>query len=58
MRVVCCSVLQCVAVCCSVLQCVAMCCSVLQCVAVSPYCSDEGRDVVVWLAKGGGVWVY
>jgi len=31
---VCCSVLQCVAVCCSVLQCVAVCCSVLQCVAV------------------------
>ena len=29
----CCSVLQCVAVCCSVLQCVAVCCSVLQCVA-------------------------
>jgi len=44
-RLVCCSVLQCVAVCCSVLQCVAVCCcpsktaevvyhSVLQCVAV------------------------
>jgi len=33
-RIVCCSVLQCVAVCCSVLQCVAVCCSVLQCVAV------------------------
>ena len=47
--VLCCSVLQCVAVCCSVLQCVdvmrgeaygivlqcvAVCCSVLQCVAV------------------------
>jgi len=31
---VCCSVSQCVAVCCSVLQCVAVCCSVLQCVAV------------------------
>jgi len=31
---VCCSVLQCVAVRCSVLQCVAMCCSVLQCAAV------------------------
>jgi len=30
---VCCSVLQCVAVCYSVLQCVAVCCSVLQCVA-------------------------
>jgi len=28
-RLVCCSVLQCVAVCCSVLQCVAVCCSVL-----------------------------
>jgi len=27
--VVCCGVLQCVAVCCSVLQCVVMCCSVL-----------------------------
>jgi len=33
-RLVCCSVLQCVAVCCSVLQCVALCCSVWQCVAV------------------------
>ena len=33
-HLVCCSVLQCVAVCCSVLQCVAVCCSVLQCVAV------------------------
>ena len=33
-KLVCCSVLQCVAVCCSVLQCVAVCCSALQCVAV------------------------
>jgi len=33
-RIVCCSVLQCVAVCCSVLQCVAVCCSVFQCVAL------------------------
>jgi len=33
-RILCCSVLQCVAECCSVLQCVAECCSVLQCVAV------------------------
>jgi len=33
-KLLCCSVLQCVAVCCSVLQCVAMCCSVSQCVAV------------------------
>ena len=32
--IVCCSVLQCVAVYCSVLQCVAVCCSVLQCAAV------------------------
>ena len=41
--ILCCSVLQCVAVCCSVLQCVVVCCtvlqlavrgSVLQCVAV------------------------
>jgi len=31
--IVCCSVLQCVAVCCSFFQCVAVCCSVLQCVA-------------------------
>ena len=31
-RILCCSVLQCVAVCCSVLQCVAVCYSVLQCV--------------------------
>jgi len=30
----CCSVLQCVAVCCSVSPCVAVCCSVLQCIAV------------------------
>jgi len=35
--IVCCSVLQCVAVCCSVLQCVVVCCSVLQCSAV--YCA-------------------
>jgi len=34
----CCSVLQCVAVCCSVLQCAAVRYSVLQCVAV---CCDE-----------------
>ena len=34
MVVVCCGVLQCVAVRCSVLQCVAVCCSVLQCVTV------------------------
>ena len=27
-EIMCCSVLQCVAVCCSVLQCVAVCCSV------------------------------
>jgi len=33
MRLVCCSVLRCVAVCCSVLQCAALCCSVLQGVA-------------------------
>ena len=32
--IVCCSVLQCVAVYCSVLQCVALYCHVLQCVAV------------------------
>jgi len=30
-KVLCCSVLQCVAVCCSVLQCVAVCCSVAVC---------------------------
>jgi len=34
--ILCCTVLQCVAVCCSLLQCVAIFCSVLQCVAV--YC--------------------
>ena len=34
----CCSILQYVAVCCSVLQCVAVCCSVLQCVAVCCKC--------------------
>jgi len=33
MLMLCCSVLQCVAVCCSVLQCMAVCCSVLQCVS-------------------------
>ena len=33
-NIVCCSVLQCVAVCCSVVQCVAVCCRVLQSVAV------------------------
>ena len=33
-ELLCCSVLQCVAVCCSVLQSVTACCSVLQCVAV------------------------
>jgi len=33
-RIVCCSVLQCVAVCCSVLQFVAVCVNLLQCVAV------------------------
>jgi len=33
-HIVCCSVLQCVAICCSVLQCVAVCCSVLLCIAV------------------------
>ena len=32
---VCCSVLQCIAVCCSILHYVAMCCSVLQCVALT-----------------------
>jgi len=32
--ILCCSVLQCVAVRCSVLQCAVVCCSVLQCVAV------------------------
>jgi len=32
-HLVCCSVLQCVAVCSSVLQCVPVCCNVLQCVA-------------------------
>jgi len=34
----CCSVLQCVAVHCSALQCVAVCCSVLQCFAVISSC--------------------
>ena len=33
--VLCCTMLQCVAVCCSVLQCVAVCCSVLHCHSVS-----------------------
>ena len=31
-------------------------CSVL--VPVSPYCTNEGRYIAVWLAKGGGVGVY
>jgi len=43
-QLMCCSVLQCVAVCCSVLQCVAVCCSVLQCVAV---CSNVMQCVAV-----------
>jgi len=34
-EIVCCSVLQCVAVCCSVLQCVAVCCSVNKCLFTS-----------------------
>ena len=34
LKLICCSMLQCVAVCCSVLQCVAVRCSVLQYVAV------------------------
>ena len=38
---VCCGVLQCVAVWCSVLQCVTACCSVLQCVAVC--CSVKAK---------------
>jgi len=33
-HILCCGVLQCVAVCCMVLQCVAACCSVLQCVTI------------------------
>jgi len=43
MRLVCCSVLQCVAVCCSVVQCGAVCCVVLQCVAVLQ-CDSDIRD--------------
>jgi len=41
---VCCSVLQCVAMCFSVLQCAAVCCSVVQCVAVC--CSVVQRGAV------------
>ena len=52
-RLVCCGVLQCVAVCCSVLQCVALSCIVLHCVAVcgsvfqyvDPLALTEGRDM-------------
>ena len=43
-RLVCCSVVQCVAMCCSVLQCVAVCGSVLQCVAL---CCSVLQCVVV-----------
>jgi len=39
----CCCVLQSVAVCCSVLQCVAVCCSVLQCAA------EFVGDIIRWL---------
>ena len=45
----CCSVLQCVAVCCSVLQCAAVCCSVLQCVAV---CCSVLQFVAVCCSSG------
>jgi len=34
LTVLCCSVLQCVAVCCSLMQCAAVCYTVLQCVAM------------------------
>ena len=44
MRLLCCSVLPCVAVCCCVLQCVAVCCSALQCVAV---CCSVSKCVAV-----------
>ena len=50
--IVCCSVLQCVAVCCSVLQCVAVCCSMLQ------YKTDVGcRSVMQCVAVQDRSWV-
>jgi len=39
--VLCCGVLQCVAVCCSVLQCAAVCCSVVQDEVQEVLCSDS-----------------
>ena len=52
---VCCSVLQCVAVCCSVLRCVAVWCSVVQCVAV---CCNVLHYVAVCcsVVQCGAVW--
>ena len=44
-KVVCCSVLQFVAVCCSLLQFVAVCCSMLQCVVVC--CSESTGNTII-----------
>ena len=43
--IMCCSVLQCVAVCCSVLQCVAVCCSVLQVLHCAVVCCSVSQCV-------------
>ena len=46
MLIMCCSVLQCVAVCCSGLQCVAVCCSVLQCVVTCVFPKGNARRLL------------
>jgi len=53
--IVCCSVVQSVAVRCSVLQCVAMCCSVLQCVAAH---SDGGGSLKSWASSSLNSWEF
>jgi len=45
-QILCCSVLQCVAVCCRVLQCVAVCCSVFQCIKVMYVCLTSGSQIL------------
>jgi len=62
--VMCCSLLQCIAVCykvlqsvvvcCSVFQCVAMCCSVLQCIALCLQCVAARCSVFPSPSVGAG----
>jgi len=42
--VVCCTVLQCIALCCSVLHCDALCCRLLQCVACGVVVGSLGLE--------------